>query len=417
MFRKFFLILLLSLCPVVPVLAQSQSDDVVRITTSLVQIDAVVTKNGKPIKDLKAEDFELFEDGRRQEITSFAYVSNVANNAGAIPNTGSKDPNTASDPASPPPTPTEVPRRRIAFVVDDYGLSAQSMAEVRRQMRKFIDEQLNANDLIAIILTSRAKREQPNFTNDKSRLNQAWEQVVWNQCSRVGVKQMPRVGANGNTGCGGAGSFDDSIIALRAIVTALGQVPGRKSMIIFSDDTPLRENERFNRGSGSVLSPDSRSEDAHSYTNILKRVAEAAIRASVVIYGVDASGLQTTSLTAADATLRPMVSGSEGNGLFAQQLRNRSALLQRRREGADLIAKETGGFLVHNQNEFQFDKILEDQSGYYLIGYRPSTETFDKRFHKIRARVKKPGLTVRTRSGFFGMSEEEANRLKQTTGK
>ncbi|HKR22769.1 MAG TPA: hypothetical protein VJS17_09250, partial [Pyrinomonadaceae bacterium] len=119
----------------------------------------------------------------------------------------------------------------------------------------------------------------------------------------------------------------------------------------------------------------------------------------------------------ADATLRPMTAGSEGNSLFGGQLRSRSALLQRRREGANMIAKETGGFLVQNQNEFQFDKILEDQSGYYLIGYRPSTETFDKRFHKIRARVKKPGLNVRTRSGFFGMTEEDAKRLKQTTGK
>jgi hypothetical protein len=80
--KKYLLPLLAVLCPVSPSLAQTQSDDVVRITTNLVQIDAVVTKKGKPIKDLKAEDFEIFEDGRRQEITSFAYVSNVANNAG-----------------------------------------------------------------------------------------------------------------------------------------------------------------------------------------------------------------------------------------------------------------------------------------------------------------------------------------------
>ena len=418
MSRKLSLVLLLLLCLVVPALAQSQSDDVVRITTNLVQIDAVVTKNGKPIKDLKAEDFELFEDGRRQEITSFVYISNVADNTGATPNTSSKDPNTPTDPAAPPPpTPTEVPRRRIAFVIDDYGLSAQSMAEIKRQMRKFIDEQLNPNDLIAVVLTSRAKRELPNFTNDKSRLNQSWEHLKWNQCSRVGVKPIPRVGSNANIGCGGAGSFDDSINALRATVIALGHVPGRKSMILFSDDTPLREDEKFNRGSGSVLNPDPRQEDARSYTLALKRLAELAIRSSVVIYGVDAGGLQTTSLTAADATLRPMTAGSEGNSLFGGQLRSRSALLQRRREGANMIAKETGGFLVQNQNEFQFDKILEDQSGYYLIGYRPSTETFDKRFHKIRARVKKPGLNVRTRSGFFGMTEEDAKRLKQTTGK
>lgn len=421
MSKRFCFALLALLCIVPPTFSQTQSDDVVRITTNLVQIDAVVTKKGKPVKDLKAEDFEIFEDGRRQEITSFAYVSNVANKAdtSAKPaTTTSKDSNTPSGPNSPPPIPAEIPRRRIAFVVDDFGLSAQSMADVKRQMRKFIDQQLSPNDVIAITRTSEGGRELL-FTNDRNRINQAWEQVQWNWCSRVGVKTMPRVGAQGAVGCGsGTGSFDDSITSLRSIVTALGQIPGRKSMIVFSNDMPLREEERFMRG-GSVLqgAEDARAEDARTFRARLKRLAELAIRSSVVIYGVDTGGLQTTSMTAADETLSPQIAGSVGNRTFGQQLRAQSKLIQTRRDGADMIAKQTGGFLVHDQNDFQFDKILEDQSGYYLIGYRPSTETFDKRFHKIRARVKKSGYEVRTRSGFFGVSEEEAKRLKQTPGK
>ena len=426
--HKLLFAIVVLFCVFVPGVAQTDNDDVVKITTNLVQIDAVVTRNGKLVKDLKAEDFEIFEDGKRQTITSFTFVSNVVSNvsntAGAKPETssetGSKDPNTPSDPNSPPPVPTEIARRRIALVVDDYGLSARSMADVRRQLRKFIDEQLDPNDLIAIIRTSRARRERPQFTNDKSRINQAWEQVTWNQCSRVGVKPIARVGDMSSVGCGGGvASFDESISSIRAIVTALGQVPGRKSMILFSDDTPLREDERLARGSGSVLQADgdSTSDDSDNYNARLRRLAELAIRSSVVIYGVDASGLQVTSMTAADETASPMVSGSRGNGLFVQELRNRARLIQMRRDGAELITKATGGFLVHDQNEFQFDKILEDQSGYYLIGYRPTEETFNKQFHKIRARVKKPGHEVRTRSGFFGMSEEEAKRLRQTKKK
>ena len=122
MSTKFALAVLAVLCALTPSLAQTQSDDVVRITTNLDQIDAVVTKNGKPVKDLKAEDFEIFEDGRRQEIISFTYVSNVTNNASASAEpkkTSSKDPNAPAAPNSPPPTSTESPRRRIAFVVDD----------------------------------------------------------------------------------------------------------------------------------------------------------------------------------------------------------------------------------------------------------------------------------------------------------
>jgi VWFA-related protein len=412
--KKFLPALLVVLCAVSPSLAQTQSDDVVRITTNLVQIDVVVTKNRKTIKDLKAEDFEIFEDGRPQVITSFAYVSNVTNNAGAVAeprSANSKDPNV---PNSPPPIPPDISLRRIAFVVDDYGLSAQSMTDVERQLRKFIDEQLNPNDLIAIISTSRARRELPRFTNDRALLNKALEQVKWNQCSRVGVKATPRVGANASVGCG-TDSVDDSISSLRAIVSALGQAPGRKSMIILSNDIPLREDEKLVRG-GSVLQVnDSKKDEAHNYRAQLRRLAELAIRSSVVIYGVDAGGLEVTSMTAADATVRPRVSGSEGNSLFGQQLREHSKLIQRRREGADIIAKETGGFLVHDQNDFQLDRILDEQGGYYLIGYRPGTETFNKQFHKLKARVKKGGFEVRTRSGFFGISEEEAKQLKKTS--
>ena len=127
---------------------------------------------------------------------------------------------------------------------------------------------------------------------------------------------------------------------------------------------------------------------------------------------LDAGGVQVTSVTAADATLRPRVSGPEGNRLFVKELGDRSKLIQSRRDGAYMIAKETGGFLVHDQNEFQLDKILDEQSGYYLIGYRPSTETFNKKFHKLKARVNKGSFEVRTRSGFFGISEKETKQLK-----
>jgi VWFA-related protein len=191
MSRKSLFALLALLCLCVPAISQTQSDDVIRITTNLVQIDAVVTKQGKLIKDLKAEDFEIYEDGKLQTITSFAYVSNLRESGGALvtPETTGKDPNKPSDPRlAAARIPPELARRRIALVVDDYGLSNQSMARVRRQLGKFINERLHSNDLVAIIRTSRARRELPQFTNDKGRLNETLEQVKWNQCSRVGVK-------------------------------------------------------------------------------------------------------------------------------------------------------------------------------------------------------------------------------------
>lgn len=420
--KKVLLAFAVLVCAFVPAVAQTISDDdVVKITTNLVQIDVVVTRNGRQVKDLKAEDFEIFEDGRRQDIVSFAYVSNVAE--APLPTAGDMKPeqNSASGPNTSPASgtaaaPPESKRRQIAFVIDDYGLTMQAMADVRRQLRKFIDEQLDSNDLIAIIRTSRARKELPQLTNDRSRINEAWEQVQWNKCSRVGVKMRRRVGDIASAGCGGeVASYNESMKSFRAIVTSLGHVPGRKSMVVFSNDMPLRDDPKFARGTSNVMQGSgSTNIESNNDNDPLTRVAELAIRSSVVIYGVDAGGLQTIGMTAADETLMPRISGSQGNIVSAEQLRMQAKLIQKQREGADKLTKETGGFLIKDQNEFQFDKILDDQSGYYLIGYRPDSETFNKSFHKLRARLKKSGYEVRTRSGFFGMSEEEVKRLKET---
>jgi hypothetical protein len=84
------------------------------------------------------------------------------------------------------------------------------------------------------------------------------------------------------------------------------------------------------------------------------------------------------------------------------------------REGSASIAKQTGGFLTANSNDFEIKQVAEDQQGYYLIGYRPAGETFDRKFHHLTVRVKRRGLAVRTRTGFFGVTEDEARAALRT---
>src|SRR5690349_3379384 len=163
--NKALLALLLSFCVFLPALAQTKppaappqqpqkpaddQDEVVKITTNLVQVDAVVTKDGKVVTNLTADDFEIYEDGKKQDITSFAFISNVS---GATPQ---PVPATKEKPGYiPPPRPINANERHrtIAFVVDDLGTSAESMNQVRRQLRKFVNEQLQPNDLVAILRT------------------------------------------------------------------------------------------------------------------------------------------------------------------------------------------------------------------------------------------------------------------------
>ena len=403
---KPYLSVVLSLCVFSPVLSQKPpDDDVVRITTNLVQIDAIVTKDGKNVPSLKAEDFEIFEDGRKQTITSFAYISNMP--AAATP--VAEADRDKSVPAA--PLKRDDPRRTLAIVVDDLGLSAESMSDVRRQLRKFVNEQIQPHDLVAIIRTGSQNGALQQFTNDKRLLLRAVDQLRWNACSRVGVNVLPptqQVMELGTTEhvCGGF-SFFITMRALRTIIDGMTEIPGRKSMMILSDSLPIESQDSpfFN------IDPNSPFNDRTNRVIALQRVAEKAIRASVVIYAVDTQGLQTTGITAADRfTGNARTVGAQMNAMVAA----RGRLVFDRRAGGELMARQTGGFQIKNSNDFKLERILEEQSGYYLLGYRPSDETFNKKFHRITAKVKRSGMSLRTRYGFFGYSEEDDVKKPQS---
>lgn len=393
----------------------SDQDDVVRITTNLVQIDAVVTKDGKPVRDLKAEDFEIYEDGRKQVITSFAFISNLPNVTSSASSPAPNKGEAGVPPAG--PIQRDIPRRTVAVVVDDLGISAESMSQVRRQVRKFLAEELQPNDLVAIIRTGGEMGALQQFTNDKRMLNRAVDLLRWNPCSRVGLATLPREEDARGGGCFGA-NIPQTLRALRFILDAMGRLPGRKSLILMSDDIPLRATERGTEGAEQVLVGG----DVRNYGDWLRRIAETAIRASVVIYSVDTQGLQVTGIRASDAVTSSTIlangggvgSVSERSARLGSLSASRSRTLIDRSEGSLRIAQQTGGFQVRNSNGFQLDRIFEDQGGYYLLGYRPTEETFNRQFHRIKAKVKRSGMTLRTRYGFFGVTEEEANSGRPT---
>src|SRR5690348_5970224 len=238
---KPFLALLLSFCIFLPALAQTKpaapqqpqkpaddQDEVVKITTNLVQVDAVVTKDGKVVTDLTADDFEIYEDGKKQTITSFAYISNVPSTP-PQPVATTKEKSGNIPPPARPVNPNE-PHRTIAFVVDDLGISAESMSQVRKQLRKFVNEQLQPNDLVAIIRTGGEMGALQQFTNDKRILTRATDQLRWNICSRAGIRVLKPVGGfdPGVPGCG-MRSYSSTLKSLQFIVDSMGYLPGRKS--------------------------------------------------------------------------------------------------------------------------------------------------------------------------------------------
>ena len=435
---KAFLALLLVFSITLPVFAQTtpnptqtpatpppqqpgdDKDDVVRITTNLVQVDAVVTKDGKPVANLTAEDFEIYQDGKKQTITSFAYITNVTNSA--PPPSQPRRNEKKTDVVPPTTINREDPHRTIALVVDDLGLSFESMGQVRRQLRKFIAEQVQPNDLIAVIRTGGEMGVLQQFTNDKRILGRAVEMLKWSSCSRVGIDMFPPAGSNtfqrSMPACG-IRSMDNTLRSLRFIIDSMGQLPGRKSLVLLSDSLPRQSQDQFRpdrsvpRELEAVMGSESSplSDFYTDHGNFLHSLAEKAIRSSVVIYSVDTQGLPTLGITAADS----FTGTSREVALKMDSLLAARRLMHfGRQEGGALLAKQTGGFQVRNTNNFELNRVAEDQAGYYLLGYRPTEETFNRKFHHIKAKVKRGGMSLRTRFGFFGVTEEEAKKMQPT---
>ncbi|MBC7933116.1 MAG: VWA domain-containing protein, partial [Rubrivivax sp.] len=190
--------------------------------------------------------------------------------------------------------------------------------------------------------------------------------------------------------------------ALNFVVRGLKELPGRKSVVLLSDSLPIfRKDGRSDR----VLES-------------LRRLVDLANRASVRVYSMDARGLATLNSTAEDN-----LSSLNTTSAINQSNDDRRAGYFESQNGLSYLAAETGGLFIHNTNDVAegVREVLEDQKGFYLIGYQPDADTFGReggnlRFHRLEVKVKRAGLSVRTRNGFYGVPEEEAIPARRTRG-
>lgn len=397
---------------------QQNQDSVVRISTQLVQVDAVVTdKKGNHIENLTADDFEMFVDGKKQDLTHFRHVS--------LPPVKRELPPVKKSDA--PPAPANMPtkqieprevRRTIAFVVDDLGLSFTSTERVRETLRQFLDRQMQPGDLVAIIRTGRGLGMLEQFTSDKRILYSAIEKLMWNPLSR---DMVPNFGSEGSLtdsedsqqSTSDQQSIDTSMDSFRNtlfatgtlgainfVVNGLRGLPGRKSVILLSDGF------RIYPPSNNANDPDAVAQ-SEMVQQALKQLVEMSNRSSVVIYSMDAKGLM------------PLVPGGETGGRptgdsYAQAMQDNQEAL----EGPVSLAAQTGGFATFNNNDLNLgiQEALYDQQSYYLLGFDPDDDKFDRKQHKIKVTVKRPELRVRARQGFYGVSDEEPHEVEKTRG-
>lgn len=400
-----------------------EDEDIVKISTALIQIDVTVTdKDGKVVTDLKPEDFEVYENKQKQEITNFSFVSAAPQLQSPSTPKAEKKPENGI-PLPPVSVKPEQIRRTIALVVDDLGLSFESTYFVRRSLKKFVDEQMQPNDLVAVIRTGSGAGALQQFTSDKRQLYAAIEAIKWNALGRAGVSAFAPIEPTPLENAQSAGAdvsnedveeekqrindfnnFREDIFsvgtlgAINFVVKGMNELPGRKSIMLFSDGFAICNAQNTDRCARILDS--------------LKQLTDLCNRAAVSIYSLDARGLAYTGITAADNV-----------GANPQAIQNamssRSAELFDKQEGLSYLANETGGRAFFNNNDFNksLDKALEDQKGFYLLGYQPDSETFDpvkRRFNKLDIKVKRPGTSVRYRSGFFGVADRKVVATQKT---
>ena len=361
----------------------------IRITVNLVQLDAVVTDSkGKHVTDLTRDDFEVLQDGKPQAITSFSHVSTEE------PGTAEPKPAVRAPAPSRTPLKPEQVRRTIALLIDDLGLSWESMAQIKPAAKKFIDEQLQPGDLAAVVRTGAGMGSLQGFTTDKRLLEAALQRVNWNPLGRGGVSAFPSLAEEAEEELDRVEDFRREMFsigtlgAVNYIVRGLRELPGRKSVVLFSDNVHIFDRNR----------------DPSRMLDEMRRLTDLANRSSVVIYAIDPRGLPTLSVTAAERT-----SGMSARQIIEQPSRRRENYFESQ-DGMNYLAEETGGKFLYNTNDIgaALAEVLEDQKGYYLLGYSPSGETFNKEFHRIRVRVKRQGLRVRSRNGFIGIPDKDS---------
>jgi VWFA-related protein len=422
-----------------------EDPETIKISTSLIQVDVTVTdKDGNIVTDLKPEDFEIYENGQKQSITNFSLISSGQAPVGVA----------AAPPLSREKTAVPIPpvrlrpeqvRRTYALVVDDLGLSAESVTVVRQSLRKFVNERMQEGDLVTILRTGSGIGTLQSFTSDRRQLIAAIDKIKWNGQGRSGISAYPpllqQVSAVPEDEFGkqtdGAKSAptSDSIAddfrnenfsigtlgSLNYIVRGMRELPGRKSLILFSEGFLL--NSAGGDENGLVRQ--------NRVFESMRLLADLANRASVVIYTFDPRGLQAPlGLTAQDNTWDSSIkvgdfgppsgaAGASDASALGDVLERRSSQLLESQSSLRYLAAETGGIAFNNQNNLGpgLQRAIADQSSYYLLGYQPDDETFDpkkNKFNKLEIKLTRPGLKVRYRSGFFAVTDEKIQSVKQT---
>jgi VWFA-related protein len=362
-----------------------------RAEVNYVEVDArVVDAQGNFVSTLTQDDFQILEDGKPQQVSVFSLVN--------IPVERQPRPLFANRPVERDvSTNASASNGRVYLIVlDDLHTTPLLATRTRNAARQFVERYMGANDIAGVVHTSGRVEASQEFTSNPRLLLAAIDKFSGRKLrsalmGRLEVEQMTR-------GTRAAGErIDDpdaaergfnarnTLDSLKNYAQVLENVRGRrKALVIFSEGIDYDITDPFNN------------RDATTVMAATQEAIAAATRANVAFYGIDVRGLGAGYDTGIEVQSFPE---DPSLGL------NNSALFNEVRQGQDslrVLSDETGGFAVVNNNDIPgaFERLVEENSSYYVMGYYPANDRRDGRFRRIEVRVNKPGLTVRARRGY-----------------
>lgn len=360
-----------------------------RISVTLVQVDAVVTgPGGRQVTDLGKDDFEVFEDGKPRTVTYFSYVRT----GGGTQPAGSQQKAISAVPGF---ARYNTVTRTIALLVDDLKMSFDGINHTRETLKKFVDQQMSPGDLVAVVTTSGGISALQQFTTDKRMLHAAIDRIRFRLDG--GGQRGAVIAIGQDTGDSTLGQLLNrkfvvgTLGTIRYITEGMKDMPGRKSLILLSDGFPI-----YRRKIEPPVSVDE-----------VQRVSDRANRSAVVIYGLDMRGLDYPGLQAQDD-----VANLESEQVV-QALYDRKVKFNDNKQGLQFLAQETGGLAQFDDNDFNggLSQMLEQQAGYYLLAFQPGEAdavrmSREGKYHRLTVRVRRSGLRVRYRKGYMGESAD-----------
>ncbi|MBL8148468.1 MAG: VWA domain-containing protein [Blastocatellia bacterium] len=297
----------------------------------------------------------------------------------------------------------------LAVVGAFLGLSRESVYFVRKALKKYVTEQMQPEEYVALVKTSTGLGSLGSFTNNKEFLYSVIDKITFNPYGRGALPGIEQVGADiakeRNPGKGKRDITSPELEALQqdiyaigtlealySITAALKPLAGKKAVILLSDGfdaTLLNSKERY------------------------EKLVTLANASSVVFYSIDTRGIAVLDETAAD---RLSVSDTGFSRRTFSSIR--PTIFNNTQQGLANLAADTGGFIIRSTNDIAggVGRVMNDLRHYYLLAYSPETELEESEFtkqtyRKITVKVKKPNLQLKYRKGYSPSKDEGISPL------